>query len=129
MNLWKINSFFLKFFMEKWVWALFFMAQGLFCGQYYKTKKIIDNVQSRLKNSSVKLLTPELPNQFIEILEYGDNYVIIKGSNFLGLKHCFYKAIEFFNSKYTSFFIKIGSDIHREKDFIIVKFIAYNIKK
>jgi hypothetical protein len=94
---------------------------------YYNVKKMSEKVTGVLKNQPVHLITPEIPRQSIEISEYGDNYVIIKASKFLGIKHCFYKAIEFFNSKYKKFFLKIGSEIYKDDEWIVVKFIAYGI--
>ena len=114
--------------MKKWLWFCFIWTNPGFLSQYYKTKNMVEDVKNKIKDKPVKLMTPEIDPQFIEILEYGDNYVIVKSSTFLGLKHCFYKAIEFFNSKYDSFLLKMGSEIHTEQNFIIVKFIAYDIQ-
>jgi hypothetical protein len=115
--------------MKKYCLWLSLLIKPVFLNPYYKNKQLVDDVKKKIKNKPIVLLTPQLPNQSIEILEYGDHYVIVKSSAFLGFKHCFYKAIEFFNSKYASFLLKMASEIRRDGNFIIVKFIAYNIKE
>ena len=76
----------------------------------------------------IKLGDNNIPLQNIEIIEFNDTYVIVKSTKLLGIKHCFFKAIEFFNSKYEKFFLKIDY-IEENEDFIKIKFIAYDIKK
>jgi hypothetical protein len=74
-------------------------------------------------NKSIKLTDNNIPIQHIEIIEYNDEYVIVKGTHLLGIKHCFFKAIEFFDSKYKNFFLRIQW-VKKENNWIIVKFIV-----
>jgi hypothetical protein len=76
--------------------------------------------------NKIKLGDNNIPSQSIKIIEFNKDYVIIKATKLLGIKHCFFKAVEFFNSKYKTFFLKIDT-IQEIEEFIIVKFIAYNI--
>ena len=104
----------------------FFLIQGLWSDEYKKVHKITEEIEKKTHYVKLKLVNPKMPKQTIEILEYGADYVIIKCSKFLGLKHAFYKAIEFFNSKYSKFLIKLGSEYPEQNGYIIVKFIVYN---
>ena len=96
-------------------------------------EKTINAIKEKISNINfnkyIHNLGPNIPHQTIEIIEFNDEYVVVKSSKYLSIQHGLYKAIEFFNSKYKKFNLKIYYKIVYNEDYNIVKFIAYNIEK
>lgn len=109
-----------------YLFICFFLLSSVFSSNYNKINTITKKIHEKIP---VTLVTPDIPTQKIKILEFGNDYVIVSASSFLGFKHCFYKAIEFFSSKYKKFYIKVDPYVYKDKNQIIVKFIAYDIEE
>jgi hypothetical protein len=94
--------------------------------RFEKIKKFFKNLKVPIidVNMGADIKDPILPAENVEIVQFGEDFVIVAASKLLGFKHCFYKAIEYFYSKYSKFFIKV-KDMYKDDKIIIVKFVAY----
>ena len=97
--------------------------------RFEKIKKFFKNLKIPMTkfNMQIDIKPLLLPPKDVRIIQFGADFVIISANKLLGFKHCFYKAIEYFYSKYSKFFIQV-EDIYRDHRIIIVKFIACNIE-